>query len=70
MGIINPRAAMRTVGRRRLEANLRRHAELMAKYEAAGMSRDEASRKAYVEMHPIVIKSNKPAPNHIEQRKR
>jgi hypothetical protein len=32
---------------KRIRENLKRHLELMAKYEAQGMSSEDASRKAY-----------------------
>jgi len=48
MGIINPRPAIRKAGIRRVEQSLARHAELMARFEAEGLSREEASRKAFI----------------------
>ncbi len=50
MGIIKPRPAMRAKERRTVEETLRHHAELMKRFEADGLSRDEASHKAYVTM--------------------
>ena len=54
MGIAVPRPAMRAQGRRFLERRLARHAELMKQFVAEGMSRDDASRKAY-----DIVKSEK-----------
>ena len=45
----------KTAGRRAVE-QLAKHAELMKKYEAEGLSREEASRKALAEMEKKVAK--------------
>lgn len=50
MGIIIPRPPMRAKERRTIEANLKRHHELMLKHEAAGLIRAEASAAAYREL--------------------
>lgn len=47
MGIAIPRPQMRQRERRIIEATMARHSELMTKFEADGMSRQEASAKAY-----------------------
>lgn len=47
MGIVNPRPALRRRGRRRIVANLQKHACLMKMFEEQGMSREAASRRAY-----------------------
>lgn len=47
MGIAIPRPQMRSRERRRVEEVLRHHAELMRRLEAEGMTREEASRRAF-----------------------
>lgn len=47
MGIINPRPALRKAGIRRIKTNLRDHADHMARFQAQGMSRDDASKEAF-----------------------
>ena len=47
MGIINPRPALRKAGARRIKNSLRDHADHMARLQAQGMSRDDASREAF-----------------------
>lgn len=46
MGISNPRPAMRRRERKRTEAALRDHADFMSRFQAQGMTREEASREA------------------------
>jgi hypothetical protein len=46
MGIVIPRPPMRGKERRTIEANLKRHHELMKQFEAEGLDRNEASSKA------------------------
>lgn len=50
MGIIVPRPAMRSKERRAINEHLRRHGELMKQYLADGLSRTEASAKAYEDL--------------------
>ena len=50
MGLIKPRPPMRKAGAKRIADALKKHAALMKKYLEQGMSREEASRKAYEEM--------------------
>ncbi len=47
MGIVNPRPALRKAGIRRIKINLRDHACHMARFQAQGMSRDDASKEAF-----------------------
>ncbi len=47
MGIINPRPALRKAGVRRVKNNLAAHACHMARLQAQGMTRDNASREAF-----------------------
>lgn len=47
MGIAVPRPQMRSKERRKTEELLRRHAELTRQFEAEGMSREDASRRAF-----------------------
>lgn len=60
MGLAVPRPAMRARERRTIEANLRLHAAAMKELQAAGMSRDEASRAALILVR--AKKSLKPKP--------
>jgi hypothetical protein len=47
MGLAIPRPAMRQGEERKVRARLVRHSELTAQFVAEGMSRDEASKKAF-----------------------
>lgn len=47
MGIVNPRPAMRCREERRVRNVLAKHHKLMTALEAEGMTREEASKKAY-----------------------
>jgi hypothetical protein len=47
MGLAIPRPSMRQGEERRIRAQLQRHAELTTQFVSEGMSREEASRKAY-----------------------
>jgi len=47
MGIAIPRPQMRKRERRQIEERLRRHAELTRQFESEGMTREEASRRAF-----------------------
>lgn len=47
MGIVIPRPPMRARERRTIEAQLNYHHDLMTKFIADGMSREDASAKAY-----------------------
>ena len=56
------RETMRTIRRgthRKIAASLKRHHELMQKYQDEGMSKDEASKKAFLD----VTESHKKKPN-------
>jgi hypothetical protein len=53
MGVAVPRPTIRKREAADTESKLRRHAELMAKFQAEGFSRNEASRRAL-----IVIEQN------------
>lgn len=46
MGIIKPRPALRKAGARRIKKNLADHADHMARLQANGMSRTDASTEA------------------------
>ena len=48
MGIAIPRPQMRSRERRKIEANLARHNELMQGFIKEGFGRDEASSRAYI----------------------
>lgn len=50
MGIVNPRPAIRKAGIRKTEAKLKEHARRMAEFEAQGIDRTTASRRAYEDM--------------------
>ena len=50
MGIVRPRPAIRSRQIRIIQARLADHYALMAQYEAEGMPRDEASKKAMAEV--------------------
>jgi hypothetical protein len=47
MGLAIPRPAMRKGEERKVRARLQRHVELTAQFQAEGLSRDEASKKAF-----------------------
>src|SRR5215207_7379522 len=47
MGLAIPRPAMRQGEERHTRARLHRHVELTAEFQAQGMSREEASKKAF-----------------------
>jgi hypothetical protein len=47
MGLAIPRPAMRKGEERQVRARLTRHVELTAQFQAEGLSRDEASKKAF-----------------------
>ena len=50
MGIVVPRPQMRSKERRTIEARLRYHSDLMAKFQAEGMSPTDASTRAYEQL--------------------
>lgn len=50
MGLVRPRPAIRSKQIRIIQARLADHHALMTQYEADGMPRDEASKKAYDEV--------------------
>lgn len=47
MGIVNPRPPMRRKEARTIYERMRLHMEFMERLEAEGMSREDASRKAF-----------------------
>jgi hypothetical protein len=47
MGLAIPRPAMRKGEERRIRERLQRHVELTAQFVSEGLSRDEASKKAF-----------------------
>lgn len=47
MGITVPRPALRKAGARRITNNLRDHADHMARLQAQGMTREQASAEAF-----------------------
>ena len=49
-GLVNPRPAMRHREEQNTHKSLKRHKELMDKYMAEGMTKEEASRKAFQEV--------------------
>jgi hypothetical protein len=61
MGISHPRPAMRKGERRIVEQRLARHAGIMRQLEAAGIPREEASRKAFE-----IVKAREKARDHRE----
>lgn len=50
MGIIIPRPPMRSREKRIIRRRLKLHAELMAKYQTEGMSKEAASKRAYADV--------------------
>lgn len=56
MGIIVPRPAMRRAEERLIRARLRVHAQRTAAYVLTGMSREEASKRAYDEVRAMSAK--------------